>query len=152
MSFLTTNPNIKNNPPPPAFPNPAALKKYQRQLAQPPPPRAIFEHSYTIPSSKRPLSLREDEVSVTFSTPPQPQERKRGRRKGSVLERMDKIGAPWRLQMLQDQQQPQPPTPLPKTVSPRFGKMYNKKGEVIGYVEVGGGGGNNDEDAEMAWS
>lgn len=63
--------------------------------------------------------------------------------------------------MMQDQQahsssqQPPPPTPSPRTVvtSPRLGKMYNKKGEVIGYVEMGGGGsGGNGEDTEMVGS
>ncbi|KAK0747830.1 hypothetical protein B0T21DRAFT_406406 [Apiosordaria backusii] len=235
MSFLITNPNTSKSRP--AFPDPIALKKYQRQLRDYPPSRAIFETSYTIPSSNLPLTLREDEIAgkgttiisgplppsgpltikfdldtpsathelaklegvsllkipsalspkpqkekesssssspeatkpppspskrkyaypvwvnkaVSLSNPPLPKEKKRERRKGSVLERMDKIGASWRQQMLQEP----PPTPSPKTLvsaSPRLGKMYNKKGEVIGYVEMGGGGGGNDDDAEMTGS
>ncbi|KAK4202497.1 hypothetical protein QBC40DRAFT_321718 [Triangularia verruculosa] len=232
MSFLTTNPNATKKP---AFPDPAALKKYQHQLRDCPPTRAIFEHSYAIPSSNLPLILREDETvgkgttiisgplpssgpltikfdldspsakrelskldldrasilrippqhlsksqnedesrsshgpgtsrkppptpvasrkphpawvgkAVTLSSPPLPGQ-KRERRKGSVLERLDRIGASWRQQLMQD-----PATPSPKTTvsSPRLGKMYNKKGEIIGYVEMAGGG--NDDDAEMAGS
>ncbi|KAK4647550.1 uncharacterized protein QC761_102460 [Podospora bellae-mahoneyi] len=251
MSFLTTTPNTRSKPA--TFPDPAALKKYQHQLLHHPPTRAIFEHSYTIPTSKLPLTLREDESSTkgttilsgplpstgplsikydldsptaqrelsklttttttttsssssssssnisilkipphlsprptdppppqtpvltrkratpayhypiwsnrvtTFSDPPPEREHK----KGSVLERMDNMGQTWRQQMMQDQQahsssqQPPPPTPSPRTVvtSPRLGKMYNKKGEVIGYVEMGGGGsGGNGEDTEMVRS
>ncbi|KAK0666162.1 hypothetical protein QBC41DRAFT_281583 [Cercophora samala] len=269
MSFLTTTPNTRSKPP--TFPDPAALNKYQHQLLHHPPTRAIFEHSYTIPTSKLPLTLREDEsvtkgttilsgplpstgplsikydldapsaqreltkltssspdISIlkipphlshppppplTSSSPPQaaaaaaappppppptpyptrrrgtpayhpvwtnkvtpvtlskapPPRQLRERRKGSVLERMDKIGQTWRQQMLQDQgqqqqqqQQQPPPTPSPRTVvtSPRLGKMFNKKGEVIGYVEMGvsggdgggGGVGGNGDDVEMPGS
>ncbi|KAK4680859.1 hypothetical protein QC764_102460 [Podospora pseudoanserina] len=134
-----------------------------RPTDPPPPQTAVLTRKRATPAYHHPIwSNRVTTRSGPTGSPPSPNPPpERERKKGSVLERMDKMGQTWRQQMMQDQQahsssqQPPPPTPSPRTVvtSPRLGKMYNRKGEVIGYVEMGGGGsGGNGEDTGMVGS